>query len=90
MHHIIRDKGKFFIINDYSLGHFYKNNFLTNIGCSLGHFYKKRFLTTFKKKFTFFFTENINFNEKEIKKVTFTKTKKAFQIDDIDINKMLV
>ena len=39
---------------------------------------------------TFFFTENINFNEKEIKKVTFTKTKEAFQIDDIDVNKMLV
>ena len=52
-------------------------------------FIKKNFSQLLKKK-TFFFTEKINFNEKEIKKVTFTKTKKAFQIDDIDVNKMLV
>ena len=32
----------------------------------------------------------MNFNEKEIKKVTFIKTKKAFQIDDVDVNKILV
>ena len=34
-------QGKIYIINGYSLGHFYKKIFLTNIGYSLGHFYKK-------------------------------------------------
>ena len=35
--------------------------------------------------------KNINFNNKKIKKSTFTiKTKKIFNIDDIDVNKMLV
>ena len=57
MHHI-RDKGKFYIINGFSLGHFYKKNFLTNIGCSLGHFYKKKFLTTIKKIYFFLYREH--------------------------------
>ena len=35
--------------------------------------------------------KNINLNNKNIKKVTFTiKTKKIFNIDDIDVNKILV
>ena len=35
-------------------------------------------------------TKNINFDDKKIKKVTFTKKKKVFQIDDIDVNKILI
>ena len=35
-------------------------------------------------------TMNINFDDKKIKKVNFTKTKKAFQIDHVDTNKILV
>ena len=51
------------------------------------------------KKIFYFFSlsyirmngKNINFNNKKIKKSTFTiKTKKIFNIDDIDVNKMLV
>ena len=34
--------------------------------------------------------KNINFDDKKIKKMTFTKTKKAFRIDEVDINKILV
>ena len=35
--------------------------------------------------------KNINFDNKNIKKATFTiKTKKIFNIDDIDVNKILV
>ena len=35
--------------------------------------------------------KNINFDDKKIKKVTFTKkNKKIFNIDDIDVNKILV
>ena len=33
--------------------------------------------------------KNINFDDKRIKKVNFTK-KKVFQIDDIDVNKIFV
>ena len=35
-------------------------------------------------------TKNLNFDDKKIKKRDFYKNKKAFQIDDIDVNKMLV
>ena len=36
-------------------------------------------------------TSSINFNNKNIKKATFTtKPKKIFSIDDIDVNKILV
>ena len=34
--------------------------------------------------------ENINFDDKKIKKSDFNKNKKVFQIDHIDINKILV
>ena len=34
--------------------------------------------------------KNINFDDKKIKKVNFTKTKKVFQIDHVDTNKILV
>ena len=34
--------------------------------------------------------KNKNFDDKKIKKVTFTKTKKAFQLLDIDVNEILV
>ena len=34
--------------------------------------------------------KNINFDDKKIKKIDFYKNQKAFQIDDIDINKILV
>ena len=34
--------------------------------------------------------KNINFDGKKIKKVNFTKTKKAFHIDDVDVNKILI
>ena len=34
--------------------------------------------------------KNISFDNKKIKKVTFTKKKKIFNIDDIDVNKILV
>ena len=34
--------------------------------------------------------KNINFDNKKIKNVIFYKNKKAFQIDDIDVNKILV
>ena len=33
-------------------------------------------------------TKNINFDDKKIKKSDFYKNKKAFQIDDIDVNKI--
>ena len=33
-------------------------------------------------------TKNINFDNKKIKKSDFYKNKKAFQIDDIDVNKI--
>ena len=33
---------------------------------------------------------NINFEDKKIKKVTFIKTKKITKTDDIDVNKILV
>ena len=33
---------------------------------------------------------NINFDDKKIKKSDFYKNKKAFQIDNIDVNKILV
>ena len=32
----------------------------------------------------------INFDDKKIKKSTFTKTEKIFRINDIDVNKILV
>ena len=35
-------------------------------------------------------TKNINFDDKKIKKSNFYKNKKSFQIDDIDVNKILV
>ena len=35
-------------------------------------------------------TKNINFDDKKIKKSDFHKNKKACQIDDIDVNKILV
>ena len=35
-------------------------------------------------------TKNINFDEKKIKKSDFYKNKKAFQIENIDVNKILV
>ena len=34
--------------------------------------------------------KNINFDEKKIKKCDFYKNKKAFQIDNVDVNKVLV
>ena len=34
--------------------------------------------------------KNINFDDKKIKKSDFYKNKKVFQIDDIDINKILI
>ena len=34
--------------------------------------------------------KNINFEDKKIKKQDFHKNKKAFKIDDIDVNKILV
>ena len=34
-------------------------------------------------------TKNINFDQKKIKKTEFYKNKKVFQIDDIDVNKIL-
>ena len=34
--------------------------------------------------------KNINFDDKKIKKSEFYKSKKVFQIDDVDINKILV
>ena len=34
--------------------------------------------------------KNINFDNKEIKKSDFSKNKKAFQVDNIDVNKILV
>ena len=48
-----------------------------------------------KKKYYFFFhrmsTSSINFNDKKIKKSDFyDKNKKIFNIDDIDVNKILV
>ena len=33
---------------------------------------------------------NINFNDKKIKKSTFYKNKKIYSIDDIDVNNILV
>ena len=49
------------------------------------------------KKFDFFSsynikmdTKNINFDNKKIKKSDFYKNKKAFQIDNIDVNEILV
>ena len=33
---------------------------------------------------------NINFDDKKVKKSDFYKNKKVFQIDDIDVNKVLV
>ena len=33
---------------------------------------------------------NIHFDDKKIKKSDFYKNKKAFQIDDLDVNKVLV
>ena len=35
-------------------------------------------------------TKNINFDNKKIKKSDFYKNKKGFQIDNIDVNKILV
>ena len=35
-------------------------------------------------------TKNINFDDKKIKKSNFYKNKKAFQIDNINVNKILV
>ena len=34
--------------------------------------------------------KNINFDDKKIKKSEFYRNKKAFQLDDIDVNKILV
>ena len=34
--------------------------------------------------------KNINFDDKKIEKSEFYKNKKVFQIDDIDVNKILV
>ena len=34
--------------------------------------------------------KNINFHDKKILKKEFCKNKKVFQIDDIDVNKLLV
>ena len=34
--------------------------------------------------------KNINFDDKKIKKSEFYRNKKAFQLDDIDVNKTLV
>ena len=34
--------------------------------------------------------KNINFDNKKIKKSEFYRNKKAFQIDDVDVNKILV
>ena len=35
-------------------------------------------------------TNNINFDDKKIKKNEFYKSKKVFEIDNIDVNKILV
>ena len=34
--------------------------------------------------------KNINFDDKKVEKGKFYKNKKVFQIDDIDVNKILV
>ena len=34
--------------------------------------------------------KNINFDDRKIKKSGFYKNKKVFQIDDVDVNKVLV
>ena len=53
-------------------------------------------LITIKKNYIFplnsikMSTKNINFGNKKIKKSDFYKNKKVFQIDDIDVNKILV
>ena len=50
----------------------------------------------YKKIFTFFSPsirisgKNKNFDNKKIKKSNFYKNKKAFKIDDIDVNKILI
>ena len=51
----------------------------------------------YKKIFTFFSSQSIrtsgnsiNFNDKKIKKSDFYKNKKIFNINDIDVNKILV
>ena len=51
----------------------------------------------YKKKISFFSSQNIkmntkdiNFDDKKIKKSNFYKNKKAFQIDNINVNKILV
>ena len=50
----------------------------------------------YKKNFTFFSPsirisgKNKNFDNKKIKKSNFYKNKKAFKIDDIDVNKILI
>ena len=55
-------------------------------------------LNYYEKMFNFFLslqniklnTKNINFDDKKIKKSNFYKNKKAFQTDNIDVNKILV
>ena len=55
-----------------------------------------RYVNYYKKIFTFFShiirmsKKNIVFNDKKINKSDFYKSKKLFQIDDIDVDKILV
>ena len=62
----------------------------------MGHFYKKCFFTTIKDFYFFSLhsirmnTKKINFDDKKIKKSDFYKNKRAFHIDKIDVNKILV
>ena len=56
--------------------------------CVYPNYYKKNYflsLTYISKS-----TKNINFDDKKIKNSEFYRNKKAFQIDDIDVNKILV
>ena len=58
--------------------------------------YKIHFSHKYKKFLVFFLqsirmnTNNINFDDKKIKKSEFYKNKKVFEIDNIDVNKILV
>ena len=52
--------------------------------------YYKFFLNFFSSQNIKMNTKNINFDNKKIKKIDFYKNKKAFQIDNIDVNKILV
>ena len=86
-----------------NFSHNYKKTLLTNVkknlfrkySCALGHSFIKKLSQNHKKSFFFFLqstrmnTKNINKNIKS-KNGDFYKNKKVFQIDDIDVKKILV